>query len=539
MADQPVTREKLINADIDVDNLGKAVNEETIVTPRYGDQYKSAPLAIKEIEDNGVAAVAALNAKADQVVAQGFYKGYTTEALLLAAKPAVAEMRARADDTRKIYRWNRTSSEGVTPITGTWVDTGLSDKDLAAVDATTKANTAKNEAIVAASTDATTKANTAKAEAIAAASSDATAKANAAEANSKTYTNEVVFSGLTENIYETPIDPPAPVTNGVSATAIYAEPALYSGLISKAYGRLADSVTSFKAKVFEIVDDSFVLVSSSNIPVVIGATEHALNTPLNIKSGQYIGFYCVGGMPRATQKLSKPYKSASGDASSAAASNYTTTITWQMYFANDVSSINNRLSSVENGVTNTADQTKILKDVLIGADKSFGAPVLSGGSTLASIIYVPYAKPMDDSGYLKRAEFNLSAPDSVGFFVARKLTDTTYQIVFETSYIEYAAGINLIAFEDEILIKKGDLLGWKALARKVVFDTSVQAADDGYYSATKSGNILTVTQKLSNSQPRVKFIISPLQSPLQVVLLTQAQYDALDVKDLNTMYGVF
>lgn len=146
MADQPVTREKLINADIDVDNLGKAVNEETIVTPRYGDQYKSAPLAIKEIEDNGVAAVAALNAKADQVVAQGFYKGYTTEALLLADKPVVAEMRARADDTRKIYRWTRTSAEGVVPVTGNWVDTGLSDKDLAAVDATTKANAAEANA---------------------------------------------------------------------------------------------------------------------------------------------------------------------------------------------------------------------------------------------------------------------------------------------------------------------------------------------------------------------------------------------------------
>lgn len=143
MANQPVTREKLINADIDVENLGKAVNEETIVTPRYGDQYKSAPLTIKEIEDNGVAAVAALNAKADQVVAQGFYKGYTTEALLLADKPVVAEMRARADDTRKIYRWNRTSAEGVTPITGTWVDTGLSELDLAKADATTKANAAE------------------------------------------------------------------------------------------------------------------------------------------------------------------------------------------------------------------------------------------------------------------------------------------------------------------------------------------------------------------------------------------------------------
>ncbi|MCU4365650.1 CotH kinase family protein [Acinetobacter variabilis] len=135
MADQPVTREKLINADIDVENLGKAVNELGTVNPRYGNPYKTAPQAIQDLQQ-----------KADQLVAQGFYKGYTTEALLLADNPPVAEMRARADDTRKIYRWNRTSAEGVTPVTGTWVDTGLSDKDLAAADATTKANAAEANA---------------------------------------------------------------------------------------------------------------------------------------------------------------------------------------------------------------------------------------------------------------------------------------------------------------------------------------------------------------------------------------------------------
>lgn len=132
MADQPVTREKLINADIDVENLGKAANELGIVNPRYGNPYKTAPQTIQDLQQ-----------KADQLVAQGFYKGYTTEALLLADKPAVAEMRARADDTRKIYRWNRTSAEGVTPVTGNWVDTGLSDLDLAKSDATAKANAAE------------------------------------------------------------------------------------------------------------------------------------------------------------------------------------------------------------------------------------------------------------------------------------------------------------------------------------------------------------------------------------------------------------
>lgn len=52
MADQPVTREKLINADIDVDNLGKAVNEEAIVTPRYGTPFKSLPMIAREYDEN-------------------------------------------------------------------------------------------------------------------------------------------------------------------------------------------------------------------------------------------------------------------------------------------------------------------------------------------------------------------------------------------------------------------------------------------------------------------------------------------------------
>lgn len=70
-------------------------------------------------------------AKADDVIAQGFYKSYATETALKASLPTVSEMRARADDTRKIWRWSRTSAEGVTPVTGTWTDTGLSDLDQA------------------------------------------------------------------------------------------------------------------------------------------------------------------------------------------------------------------------------------------------------------------------------------------------------------------------------------------------------------------------------------------------------------------------
>lgn len=61
MADQPVTREKLINADIDVDNLGKAVNEKVVVNPRYGVPYKSIPLASAEFNEKIIAAQNKIN----------------------------------------------------------------------------------------------------------------------------------------------------------------------------------------------------------------------------------------------------------------------------------------------------------------------------------------------------------------------------------------------------------------------------------------------------------------------------------------------
>ncbi|MGS0705242.1 hypothetical protein ACVBEE_01580 [Acinetobacter sp. ANC 3781] len=119
MADM-VTKQELEAAKIDVKNAGEAVNEKKIVNPRYGAPFKSLPLAIEE-----------LNIKADDVIAKGFYTGYATETALKASLPTVSEMRARADDTRKIWRWNRISAEGVTPVTGTWTDTGLSDLDQA------------------------------------------------------------------------------------------------------------------------------------------------------------------------------------------------------------------------------------------------------------------------------------------------------------------------------------------------------------------------------------------------------------------------
>lgn len=113
MANQPVTREKLINADIDADNLGKAVNEETVVTPRYGNPYKSGPLAVQHIID------------------MGGWDAFPTEVELRASTPTTPTKVAYATDTQKVLRWKRTSADGVVPITGTWTDTGKSPVDTA------------------------------------------------------------------------------------------------------------------------------------------------------------------------------------------------------------------------------------------------------------------------------------------------------------------------------------------------------------------------------------------------------------------------
>lgn len=114
-----------------IDDIDKTLNTKQIIKPLWGDEFKSLPLAVEEGEQKIEAVKIKLQTDANNLVAQGFYAGYKTEALLLSDTPNVAEMRARADDTRKIWRWTRTSAEDMTPVTGDWTDTGLSDKDLA------------------------------------------------------------------------------------------------------------------------------------------------------------------------------------------------------------------------------------------------------------------------------------------------------------------------------------------------------------------------------------------------------------------------
>ena len=85
------------------------------------------PLQQAEFELRLAELMADFKKKSDEIVAKGFYKTYAKEIELLAQKPTVENLYAKAIDTAKVWFWQRTSAAGVTPVIGTWTDTGLSE----------------------------------------------------------------------------------------------------------------------------------------------------------------------------------------------------------------------------------------------------------------------------------------------------------------------------------------------------------------------------------------------------------------------------
>lgn len=102
MADA-ISIQELIDAKIDTKDLGEALNEKKIIIPRYGDTFKSLPLAIQE------------------VIETGGFEPFATEALLKTSLPVLTKKAAYALDTHKIWLWED----------DVWKDTGLSAIDQA------------------------------------------------------------------------------------------------------------------------------------------------------------------------------------------------------------------------------------------------------------------------------------------------------------------------------------------------------------------------------------------------------------------------
>lgn len=97
----------------DIADIGKTVNEDVIVSPRSGLDYDSLPRLVRLFSENGM------------------FKPFQTEAELLAYIPEVDLTAAKALDTKKVWIWKQTSADGIEPKVFEWINTGLSEIDLA------------------------------------------------------------------------------------------------------------------------------------------------------------------------------------------------------------------------------------------------------------------------------------------------------------------------------------------------------------------------------------------------------------------------
>ncbi|MDC4536863.1 hypothetical protein NQ761_09995, partial [Acinetobacter baumannii] len=118
-----LTPEKFENLNRDIEDTGKAINIIGIITPRYGEPFKSLPLVSKEAENRG-----------------GFI-GAPTLTALQAIVPSYNWQLGRDDSTGDEYRWN----PAATP-TPQWEPTGRNYLNEAKADATAKANAAESNA---------------------------------------------------------------------------------------------------------------------------------------------------------------------------------------------------------------------------------------------------------------------------------------------------------------------------------------------------------------------------------------------------------
>lgn len=96
-----LTPEDFENVERDIDDTGKAINTKGIITPRYGDPFKSVPMVVEEIENKG-----------------GLISAPTLSALQ-AITPTYNHQVGRDDSTGNEYRWNPAASP-----TPQWEPTG-------------------------------------------------------------------------------------------------------------------------------------------------------------------------------------------------------------------------------------------------------------------------------------------------------------------------------------------------------------------------------------------------------------------------------
>lgn len=360
----------------------------------------------------------------------------------------------------------------------------------------------------------------------------------------KAYTDSSLDPIKTVKVGRNNLDLSVGALTGSAATTIFGSPVSISGSLEKIHGSFETNVTAVKVKVFNLSGSTFTEAASAVVSIKSSETVHLLDSLLSISAGQYLGFYCIGGKPKGSQTGTHPaIYAAVGDVTSVQTTAKYTNTDWQIYFevGGEVKSriveVDIKTRKNEAGINSLSR----IVDIISTLDKygRNGTPV--AGDLTASKTYIPFAKEVENTGEVVSAEFYLQAADSVSLFVAKRISETTYEIVKESPYQSCPAGLNSINLKEQgvsLPVNAGDIIGWSALGKQVGFLSSTSADDLGYLAVDKNGNILTQTTVYTNTQPQISITVLAVEKPLRLVVMSQLDYDALSVKDPNTIYGV-
>lgn len=418
----------------------------------------------------------------------GGWKAYSTEAELLATIPTVNPSVGYAFDTKKLYKWNGTA----------WIDEGLSQLDLSK-----KYTDSLNNDI----------------------------KKILYELGSQQLIGAATISA-NANYGTTPV------------TVAFANPVLVSGKLTKLEIAVNSPTSAIKLRVFEKTGNTLSVIKEQVLNVSTGTIEYQLVSPIDVQAGQFLGWYAVGGTIKSIRDggVYPATYPANGDVISIDASVSYTEINWQIKFTVDQAGVYPLIGEMEKDIAENKTNLEILEALTATGDiVNYGRPEdVVIGSITASKKYIPFVRQIEVGGELIKAKFSLKMADSVGFFVARMIAANTLQITQETNLVSFGAGIHEFTLGSALKVESGDYIGWKTSNNQVSF-VSATADDLGYFSATHDASLnrLIIDGTYTSSQPQMQMTVSTKRAKgVSAIQLTQAEYDALPIKDSNTLYIV-
>jgi len=418
----------------------------------------------------------------------GGWNFYSTENELLATVPEISPSVAYAADTKKYYKWNGTA----------WIDEGLSQLDLSK-----KYTDSLNNDI----------------------------KKILYELSSQQLIGAATISA-NANYGTTPV------------TVAFANPVLVSGRITKLEVAVNSPTSAIKLRVFEKTGNTLSVIKEQVLNVSTGTIEYQLVSPIDVQAGQFLGWYAVGGTIKSIRDggVYPATYPANGDVISIDASVSYTEINWQIKFTVDQAGVYPLIGEMEKDIAENKTNLEILEALTATGDiVNYGRPEdVVIGSITASKKYIPFVRQIEVGGELIKAKFSLKMADSVGFFVARMIAANTLQITQETNLVSFGAGIHEFTLGSALNVESGDYIGWKTSNNQVSF-VSATADDLGYFSATHDASLnrLIIDGTYTSSQPQMQMTVSTKRAKgVSAIQLTQAEYDALPIKDSNTLYIV-